>query len=80
MSPNDQADGFYEHSPSWYKCNHIECLGAKECLYPLKPDEDSGKGRGEKRQPEDFDCVERAHMPLGYRLAHGFSILKGGSI
>lgn len=80
MSSNDQADGFFDDGGAWAKCNHPGCIGAKECMTPLKPNENSGKGRGARRYATEMDCVERAHMPMGYRLSHGFAILKGGDI
>lgn len=44
------------------------------CSITLKPNENSGKGRGDVRE---MDVQERTKMRLGYRLMRGFAILSG---
>lgn len=45
------------------------------CPYALGRNENSGKGRGHCKSPDDMDVVERMQMPFGYRLARGFKLL-----
>jgi hypothetical protein len=73
MSVNDQADGFFEQPDAWAKCSHTECVNFEECLYPLGPNENSGKGyqlhTGEK------DLWQLTHGGIPFRLVKGFRML-----
>lgn len=62
------------------QCPECRSERFKNCVHALRETYDSGKGRGDGRRASEMDLVERMNMPLGYRLAHGFSILKGGDI
>lgn len=62
-----------------YKVSGVE--GPAKCkTVVLAANSNSHKGSGASRIGASMDVMERMNMPMGYRLARGFAILRGGSV
>jgi len=73
MAWQDGPDGFFEEHLTWGKCSHLECIGFEECLYPLGPNDHSGKGY--QMHAGQKDVWQLTHGGVTFRLTKGFNML-----
>ena len=73
MAWQDAPDGFFDDDRDWGKCSHLDCRGFEECLYPLRPNEHSGKGRPVNIPQKDV--WQLTHGAAMFRLVKGFRML-----